>query len=133
MRLAVLATILVVLSITLVPALRSFIGQQGQIDALRTKVIQQRKAVTGLQQEQLKWNDPAYVEQQARQRLKFVRVGEKPYIVLGAPSDGASNGASVTPLATTSGPKLAWYAKLWSSVSAPDPYVSVQGTGNTRK
>lgn len=132
-RLAVLATIVVVLSITLVPAVRSFLGQQGQIDAVRTALVQQRRAVAGLQQEQLKWNDPAYVEQQARERLTFVKVGEKPYTVLDAPPAGASGGVSLTPLASTAGPTRAWYARLWASVAAPDPYVSAGVGGDVAK
>lgn len=137
MRLAVLVAIFVVLAVTLVPTLRSFVGQQNQIAAARTTLVQQQDAVNALQQEQLKWADPAYVQQQARQRLKFVKIGETPYTVLGAPAvDGSLGGAaadaagkaSVTPLSSTSGPTPAWYAKAWGSMTASDPYVSA-GTG----
>ncbi len=61
----VLASIFVLLAITLVPTLRSYLRQQGDIEALREQVAGQRVTVEELQKEQARWNDPAYVEQQA--------------------------------------------------------------------
>ena len=78
MRSCVLASIFVLLAVTLVPTLRSYLRQQGDIDALRGAGGEQRQGREELQKEQARWNDPAYVEQQARERLKFVKVGESP-------------------------------------------------------
>ena len=81
-RMLVLASIFVLLAITLVPTLRSYLRQQGDIEALREQVAGQRVTVEELQREQARWNDPAYVEQQARERLKFVKVGDSSYTVI---------------------------------------------------
>lgn len=82
LRWAVLGAIAVVLLVTLVPTARSLARQRAEIDALQVKVAAQQVQVASLQAEQERWTDPAYVEQQARERLKFVRVGDRSYTVI---------------------------------------------------
>ncbi|GAB3078203.1 FtsB family cell division protein [Phycicoccus sp. Root563] len=118
LRGVVLATILVLLAVTLVPTLRSYLRQQGEIDALNEGVGQQRTEVTALQKEQARWNDDVYVVQQARERLKFVKVGEKSYTVIdGKPSAKALPGVAKAPAASSDHP---WYGQLWESVRVAD-------------
>lgn len=118
MRAVVLASIVVLLAVTLVPTLRSYLRQQGEIDALRGQVSSQRTQVAELQKEQARWNDSAYVVQQARERLKFVKVGEKSYTVIdGKPSATALPRVASAPAASSGHP---WYGQLWDSVRAAD-------------
>ena len=118
MRVVVLASILVLLAVTLVPTLRSYLRQQGEIEALRGQVASQRDDVIGLQKEQARWNDNAYVMQQARERLKFVKVGEKSYTVIdGKPAAQAEPGVAKAPAGASDHP---WYGQLWESVRAAD-------------
>lgn len=117
------------LAITLIPALRSTLSQRAQIDALRDQIAGQRQTVAALQQEQRQWADPAYVEQQARERLKLVRVGEKSFTVIEAPAAPVlPQGTKIAGLATdaaTSGP---WYGQLWKSmVIADTPAKATEG------
>jgi cell division protein FtsB len=114
----VLASIAVLLAVTLVPTLRSYLRQQGEIDSLRTQVAQQRADVADLQREQARWSDDTYVAQQARERLKFVKVGEKSYTVIDAtPKEKPLPGVATAP----SGAKdRAWYGQLWQSLQAAD-------------
>jgi cell division protein FtsB len=121
-RLAILSSIFVMLAITLIPVLRSTVNQQGQIRGLRDRISQQRQAVAALQQEQRSWNDPAYVEQQARQRLKFVRVGERSFTLI----DGLSaltdlpGGAQIAAPVHASAADIPWYGELWQSIVVAD-------------
>jgi cell division protein FtsB len=118
LRTVVLASIAVLLAVTLVPTLRSYLRQQGEIDALRQQVAQQRTNVADLQREQARWNDDTYVAQQARERLKFVKVGEKSYTVIdGKPAAKALPGVAAVPPAASNSP---WYGQLWQSVRAAD-------------
>jgi cell division protein FtsB len=118
LRSVVLASILVLLAVTLVPTLRSYLRQQGAIDSLRRQVSSQRIDVTSLQKEQARWNDNAYVMQQARERLKFVKVGEKSYTVIdGKPAAKTEPGVAAAPAASSGHP---WYGQLWESVSVAD-------------
>ena len=107
-RIVVLASIAVLLAVTLVPTLRSYLRQQGQINALRDQVAAQRVDVTTLQKEQARWNDEAYVVQQARERLKFVKVGEKSYTVIdGRAAAKSVPGVASAPAASSSHPGTA--------------------------
>jgi cell division protein FtsB len=119
MRVVVLASIAVLLAITRVPTLRSYLHQQGKIESLRHQVAQQEAGVADLQKEQARWNDDAYVMQQARERLKFVKVGEKSYTVIDPKPDAKSlrGGGAATEDRRSTGP---WYGQLWDSVRVAD-------------
>ena len=117
---AVLASILVMLAVTLLPTARSLIRQRGEIAALQDKIVQQDQNVGVLRTEEARWKDPAYVEQQARERLKFVKVGDRSYTVI----DGTKPAAAVPPAAVVAAPAAdsnsPWYGKLWQSVQLAD-------------
>ena len=118
------------LAITLIPAVRATLNQQGQIDDLRESLARQRETVASLQQEQRQWSDPAYVEQQARERLKFVRVGETSFTVIdgqAAPVLGRGPRIAAPPKSSTS--EIPWYGQLWQSmVIADNPGNSSPGS-----
>jgi len=120
LRWVILGAIAVVLLVTLVPTARSLARQRAEIDALATQVAQQQSQVASLQAEQERWTDPAYVEQQARDRLKFVKVGDRSYTVID-PQEAARppvSGASVAaPQANGDAP---WYGQIWQSVQLAD-------------
>lgn len=73
---------LVVLAVfTLVPTVGTYLGQRQQIAALAHSVQVSEADVATLQQQKDRWNDPAYVTSQARERLYYVRPGEVVYLV----------------------------------------------------
>lgn len=117
------------LAITLIPALRSTLSQRGEINGLRDRIAQQQEKVATLQQEQQRWGDPAYVEQQARERLKFVRVGEKSFTVIdGETSSKVISGANIASPGPASAAKSPWYGELWQSIVIADtPAKSTPG------
>jgi cell division protein FtsB len=117
---AILLSILVMLAVTLLPTARSLIRQRAEIGALQDKVVEQSQNVGDLQKEQERWKDPAYVEQQARERLKFVKVGDRSYSVIDGTKQApkAPSGAVVAaPSANSDSP---WYGQLWQSVQLAD-------------
>ena len=118
---AILAAIFVMLAVTLVPTLRSTLKQRSQINALRGQLAQQGRTVAELQREQRQWSDPAYVEQQARERLKFVRVGETSYTVIDAePAPVAASGPKIAAPVHATASNSPWYGELWQSVVIAD-------------
>ena len=122
MRGAILLGILVMLAVTLLPTLRSLIQQRGDTAALQDRVTQQRQTVQELEREVTLWKDPAYIEVQARERLKFVRVGDRAYTVVNPSTTAADASAGVVPvvaapLANASSP---WYGKVWQSIQIAD-------------
>lgn len=120
-RIAVLAGILIVLGLMLVPALRGYLAQRAQIAALEEEVAQRSQAVDRLQGDLRRWEDPAFVEQQARQRLKFVRPGETSYQVLDADGlTGSALAASGSVVRPNEAAGTTWYGRVWSSLDAAD-------------
>ncbi|MGV1009235.1 MAG: FtsB family cell division protein [Dermatophilaceae bacterium] len=110
-----LAVIAVVLAITLTPTARSLMRQRAEIAALADKVSEQQREVATLQAESDRWSDPAYVEQQARQRLKFVKVGDRSYTVIDPAEEQRKLPAEATVAAPTAGSDAPWYERMWQS------------------
>ncbi|WP_427383788.1 FtsB family cell division protein [Janibacter sp. G56] len=117
-RWIILGSVLIVVAVLLGPTLTSYLKQRGEISDLRSQVAAQQRSVTELEQEKARWEEPEYVEQQARERLKFVKVGEKAYTVIDADpdldtGDGSSTSAFVDEDAS-------WVDQFWASAQAAD-------------
>ena len=109
------------LAVTLMPTLRSTVSQRNEIKDLQDQLGQKRETVAALQKEQRQWADPAFVEQQARERLKFVRVGETSYTVIDAePPPATDGGPKVAAPAKASSANDPWYGQLWQSMVISD-------------
>lgn len=120
---ALMLGIVVLFVVVLAPSLRTLIQQQEQIAQQEHLVAEQRADVATKQKDVARWNDPAYIEAQARDRLLYVYPGETSYLVTGTGSATAS-GSSSTPT-TDSGapvstklqtPKVDWVQAMLSSV-----------------
>ena len=119
-RAAVLGTILVFLAVLLASSVAAWFGQRSDIAALQDQVQAQQADVEALRAERERWNDPAYVEQQARERLKFVRPGERAFTVLDPePADGSAP-VLEGPGAGDVEPLRPWYDTVWQSVRTAD-------------
>jgi len=102
----VLLSIVAFLMVLLGSTVAAYVGQQGDIAALRDKVAGQEQDVATLKAEQ------------ARQRLKFVKPGERSYTVLDAkPATGTKD--PVPELAAPDVP-LPWYQTVWQSTHTAD-------------
>jgi cell division protein FtsB len=74
---------LIVLSVVvLAPSLRILVEQQQQIAQLRTAVENEGKTVDDLNENVARWEDPAYIESQARDRLNYVYPRDYTYLVI---------------------------------------------------
>ena len=112
-RAAILALALASVALAIALPFKIWLAQRGEISALRAQTQAQQQHVEQLQRQQQQWQDPAYVEQQARQRLHYVMPGEKAYIVLGRPAPKASAKGSAPSTPAVKGP---WYSRLWQTV-----------------
>ncbi|MEH0110365.1 septum formation initiator family protein [Tersicoccus sp. MR15.9] len=113
-RLLALALVLVTITILLAPTVRTYLGQRAEINDLKQSISSEQAQQAQLKDQLARWNDPAYVKQQARDRLFYVMPGETGYLVI-----GAGNTDEVPPVATSaesdSGPQP-WLDALWTSV-----------------
>lgn len=65
----------------LVPTLGTYIDQRQKIAALEVSVQVGADKIKALEQERDRWEDPAYITTQARERLYYVKPGEVVYLV----------------------------------------------------
>jgi len=65
----------------LVPTLGTYIEQKQQIAALREAVLVSEDQIAALEEERARWNDPAYITTQARERLYYFYPNEVVYLV----------------------------------------------------
>lgn len=111
-RLTILGALVLFLAVIVTPTLSSYLQQRDQINQLGAQVTSQRASVAQQQAELKKWNDPAYVKQQAQNRLGFVKPGETLTVLVdenGAPLPGSNpTGRTIS--------RDPWYGQVWSSV-----------------
>lgn len=112
-RAAVLAVVMCAVALSLAYPIREYIAQRRQIDQLQAQRVQALTQLHRLQAEQRRVNDPAYIEQQARDQLHLCMPGQTCYIVIGAQPAGRA--AAAKRHAGTS-----WYDRLWTSVRQAD-------------
>lgn len=65
----------------LVPTLGTYLDQRQKIGALENSVQVSTEQIEALEQERERWEDPAYITTQARERLYYVKPGEVVYLV----------------------------------------------------
>jgi len=84
----IIALGLIVLAVVvLAPSLRIYIEQRQQIAALEAAVRDAKASVGELTQQNARWDDPTYIEAQARERLDYVFPGDFSFLVI---DDGAT-------------------------------------------
>ncbi|WP_050346629.1 FtsB family cell division protein [Arsenicicoccus sp. oral taxon 190] len=126
-RLAGLAAIVVMLAIMLVPTLRRYLEQRDQITSLQRSIVEQQRQVQDLSAERARWDDQAYVEQQIRARLHFVKPGETSYTVLD-PDSGRSTSVDAKVVGVDlASQDLPWYGQVWSSLDSADRLGAAPG------
>jgi cell division protein FtsB len=128
--------IIVLFIVVLAPSLRIWVEQQQEIAALAAQVQSQNEQLDQLEEERARWDDPSYVETQARERLYYVKPGEFSYLVI---DDGATitaeNGLPISAELQTT--EVDWVKTMLSSVltaalteAAPDQIIApvIQGS-----
>lgn len=120
-RLAVLAGVLVLAAAVVLPSLRSYFRQQEELAALAAEAQAATVEVEELRAEAARWDDPAYVVAQARERLAFVFPGETPYRVIDPETvAGAAEGSPAAEEQATGAEDGTWYTRLWGSIAGPE-------------
>jgi cell division protein FtsB len=132
--------IIVLFIVVLAPSLRIFVDQRQEIAALEAQVAAANDELENLEDERARWEDPNYVETQARERLYYVKPGEFSYLVI---DDGATvttpSGVPISDELQTT--EVDWVKTMLSSVltaglteAAPDEIIApvIQGSQPAR-
>ena len=107
-RAAVLAVVICAIALSLAYPVREYIAQRRQIDQLQAERQVLTTQLRQLEQQQGRLNDPAYIEQLARNKLHLCLRGATCYVIIGnhPHHPGHTGAGSVTP----------WYERVWQSV-----------------
>ncbi len=113
----VFSCVLLLAFVLVYPTLHSYLQQRAEVDQLRAQVDAARQRNEDLEAEKGRWDDPAYVVAQARERLSFVMPGEKAFRVVDPETVPDTAPAAQGPASVLdAGSTLPWYATVWESV-----------------
>ena len=125
-RLLVLGLAMGAVTLLLAPNVHTFLQQRAEISALRDDIAAKEVQQGASEAELNRWDDPAYIKQQARDRVSMLMPGETGYWVYGANADGSPEGSQKSTAATAAQGKTAinataitvepWVAGLWEAV-----------------
>ncbi len=112
---AALGVVVVLITVLAIPS-KEWLAQRARIASLEESLSVTRANVDSLTQTAARWQDPAYIEAQARARLHFVRPGEVGYVVLTDEHQQESTPGTRRALAAvpSGGP---WWSAVWSTVT----------------
>ena len=114
-----LAVVVCAIALSLAYPVREYIAQRRQIDQLQAQSQATTAELARLRAEALRLNQPAYIEQQAQDRLHMCLPGASCYVIIGGRPAGS---AAVAAAAATP-----WYERLWHSVRQADQGSADQG------
>jgi cell division protein FtsB len=101
--------------VVLAPSLKLLIEQHSQIASLQNSVNKQKEKVATLRTQVARWDDPAYIEAQARNRLLFAAPGEYSYLVI--PDKSATSTSDGVPISKhIQNTRVDWVKSLTSSL-----------------
>lgn len=124
-RAVALGVVIVALLISFVGTFQIYLNQQRDLAEAEQEIRDRSAQIADLQAELDRWNDPAYVKAQARERLGWVMPGETGYRLVD--DDGKPIGGGVT-LQSQQRPVAgeddqSWWQKLAGSVATADSPV----------
>lgn len=116
-RAAILVLVLAVLAVSYASSLRAYLQQRSSIEALEQTIDDRERDIAALKDEKERWQDPAYVAQQARTRFGYVARGETPYVVIGKDGRPLDASAELGDPTTLDDPDATvWYEDAWTSM-----------------
>ena len=127
-RAVVLVSVVLLLLASYTSTLHAWWDQRSGIQSTKAEIVMRKAEIVELTDQKARWDDPAYVKQQAKERFGWVLPGEVGYRVIG--SDGVVRGDVPTLDAPVQPKSAEWYDKLWGSVkeSGKDPVAPKRTT-----
>jgi hypothetical protein len=110
-----------ILVVSYASSMRAYLRQREHINELKSQIAQAEADIAVARREKNRWSDPAYVEQQARERFGWLLPGETGYQVIGADGkpltghDALTDPSSIAPTKPD-----AWWTKVRASLDAAD-------------
>lgn len=115
-RAAVLVLVLLVLMMSYASSMKAYLRQRAHIESLHAQIAEQERRIDVLQREKQRWEDPAYVRMQARERFGYVLPGETSFVVVDAEGRPLDAEATLGDPAIAEEAPTAWWDSTWASV-----------------
>jgi cell division protein FtsB len=115
----VLGVVALLAFVLVYPTLHSYLAERAAVDALRAQVAAAQARNDDLSADLDRWNDPAYVAAQARERLSFVMPGETAWRVVD-PQTVPGEAPDPAPVVEPTPADRPWYLTVWQSVQGAD-------------
>jgi cell division protein FtsB len=133
-RAAILLVVFAVLVISYASSMRAYLQQRDQINTLKREIATSKAGIADSEREKKRWQDPAYVEAQARKRFGWVLPGETSYQVLDSNGNPLTGDDALTdPSSIAQAKPKAWWSKAYASLEAADhPEKKVTPTPATK-
>jgi len=116
----VLGVVTLLAFVLVYPTLHSYLSERAAVDALRAQVAAVRQQNDDLAADLARWDDPAYVAAQARERLSFVMPGETAWRVVDPETVPGEEPAEAVEPDVVQAPPPPWYVAVWESVRSAD-------------
>jgi cell division protein FtsB len=111
-RAALLAAVVCVLILSVAVPLRNYVDQRAELSAVYEQQHVLADKIAELERRRVLLADPEHIETQARERLRYVRPGEAPYLVQLPPGSVVTGADGVSPAGSP------WYSELWKSINS---------------
>jgi hypothetical protein len=119
--------VLAVLVVSYASSMRAYLEQRRHIESLEHSIAESRAHIEQLKREQERWQDPAFVRAQARERFGWVLPGQIGFQVIDEDGEPLGHDASLTdPETAVPDDRPLWWQSAWASVEAaghPEKYL----------
>ncbi len=113
-RTVALLTVLFIAALIVAQPLQLLLEQQNDITQAQQQLAQEQQRQQDLETQLERWQDPAYVQQQARERFNMVMPGERKYLVIDDQPEATEPEPNVATIDEDI--EMGWADRLWGSV-----------------
>jgi cell division protein FtsB len=119
-RALVLGAVLILLAVVLAPPLHRYLAARGALQQADRQRVEDQRQLAELRQQLAQWDDPAFIEQQARDRLQYAMPGDTMYVVIRPGAKTGVGGQQQRDTEAVQVPGGTWNERLWGSALTAD-------------
>jgi cell division protein FtsB len=119
-RALVLGAVLILLAVVLAPPLHRYLAARGALQQADQQRVEDQRQLAELRRQLAQWDDPAFIEQQARDRLQYAMPGDTMYVVIRTGAKTGVGGQQQRDTEAVQVPGGTWNERLWGSALTAD-------------
>jgi cell division protein FtsB len=119
-RAIALGAVLILLAVVLAPPAHRYLAARNSLSQAEHQRKDDQQKLADLKRQLAQWDDPAYIEAQARSRLQYAMPGDTVYVVLRPGEKPGLAGQPQHDQNAVQVPGGTWNERLWGSVLTAD-------------